>query len=194
MKIFYTKSDLIFIMTNLIKKTIIEKISTSEIKIHKVENPVINPNIKNLALQEIELNEKNYLELIKVFKKINTYQKNVKLIIIGSGELKNEILYYLKVNKIRNIFLLGFKNNPFKYMFQSNLYVSSSLWEEPGHTILEAGYLNKLVLSSNCKNGPREILEHGINSLVYQLNDLYDLEQKILCALKMKETEKKIFK
>ena len=40
-------------------------------------------------------------------------------------------------------------------MHQSDLYVSSSLWEEQV-TIIEAGYLNKLVLSSNCENGLRK--------------------------------------
>lgn len=213
-KIFYTKSDLILTMTNLTKNRIIKKIGVPEHKIKKIENPIINSQIKKLALEDIESDEKNkifknsfviccvgrltrqknYLELIKCFKKLNLKKKNIKLILIGSGELKREIDAYIKIHDIENIFLLGFKINPFKYIYHSDLYVSTSLWEEPGHTILEAGYLNKLVLSSNCENGPKEILKDGINSLVYDLYDLNNLEQKILQAYEMSEKDKKIIK
>ena len=213
-KIFYIKSDLILTMTNLTKNRIIKKIGISENKIKKIENPIIDSQIKKLSQEDIESDEKNlifknsfvicsvgrltrqknYFELIKCFKKLILKKENIKLIIIGSGELKRDIELYIKNNNIENIFLLGFKKNPFKYMHQSDLYVSSSLWEEPGHTIIEAGYLNKLVLSSNCENGPKEILKDGINSLVYDLYDLNDLEQKILQAYEMSETDKKIIK
>ena len=45
--------------------------------------------------------------------------------------------------------------------------------------MLEAGYLNKLIISSNCPNGPREILINNLNSIKYDLNNYKDLAQII---------------
>ena len=66
--------------------------------------------------------------------------------------------------------MLGFKKNPYPYIKNSDYFISSSLWEEPGHAILEAGYLNKVVISSDCPNGPKEILKDRFNSIKYKLN------------------------
>ena len=35
---------------------------------------------------------------------------------------------------------------------------------------LEAGYLNKTILSSNCPNGPAEILDNGKNGFLFESN------------------------
>ena len=64
-------------------------------------------------------------------------------------------------------------------MQRSDLYISTSLWEEPGHTLIEAGYLNVPILTSNCPNGPNEIIIDGFNGLKYQLGSSSDLLDKI---------------
>lgn len=43
-------------------------------------------------------------------------------------------------------------------MKKSHRYVMSSLWEGMPNTILEAISVNTLCISTDCKNGPREIL------------------------------------
>ena len=68
-------------------------------------------------------------------------------------------------------------------MKKSNYFISSSLWEEPGHAILEAGYLNKLIISSDCPNGPKEILVNNINSIKYELKNYKDLSKVIIRLL-----------
>ena len=54
------------------------------------------------------------------------------------------------------------------------------MWEEPGHTIIEAGYLNVPVLSSDCPNGPREIIEDNINGFKYSTNNHDEFVQKLI--------------
>ena len=213
-KLFYKKSDLIFTMTNLTKQEIVKKIGINPNKVEKVDNPIIDSKLKFMALEKISQNEenvifknnfvicavgrltkqKNFLDLIKIMKEKKFQQKKIKLIILGEGEKRKELEKFIKKNNIKNIHLLGFKKNPFKYMFKSNLFVSTSLWEEPGHTILEAGYLNNLVLSSNCPNGPKEILKNKFNSLVFDLNIPNDLENKLIEAIFLNENEKKSIK
>ena len=40
----------------------------------------------------------------------------------------------------------------------SRAVISPSLWEDPGAVMIEAAFCNKIVLSSDCKNGPKEFL------------------------------------
>ena len=82
-------------MTNLTKNRIIKKIGIPESKIRKIENPIINSQIRKLAQEDIESDEqnliyknsfvicsvgrltrqKNYFELIKCFKKLTLKKK-----------------------------------------------------------------------------------------------------------------------
>ena len=39
-------------------------------------------------------------------------------------------------------------------------FLLTSLWEDPGFVLVEAGIANATVISSNCPNGPEEILEN----------------------------------
>jgi glycosyltransferase involved in cell wall biosynthesis len=197
-KFFYSKSDHLLTMTNATKQMIENKIKIEPYKISVVENPILNRDIRGLSLQEIDLNEKfifkkkvycaigrltfqkNFFELLDGFKKYTQeVDKDFNLIILGEGELKNDLATYIKKNNLDNFYLLGFKSNPYRYLQRSDLYISTSLWEEPGHTLIEAGYLNVPILTSNCPNGPNEIIIDGFNGLKYQLGSSSDLLHKI---------------
>ena len=88
--------------------------------------------------------------------------------------------------------MLGFKKNPYKYLSKSSLYISSSLWEEPGHTLIEAGYLNVPILTSDCPNGPREMIIHNKNGFKYKMKNIEDLEYKLTEISKL--SNKELFK
>ena len=38
----------------------------------------------------------------------------------------------------------------------SKAFVLTSLWEDPGFVLIEAGYCDTLIVSSNCPSGPKE--------------------------------------
>ena len=200
--IFYTKADYIFTMTDITKKNILKNISYKK-KIFKVDNPVISRQLRKLSMENIDnfdekkifekitfcavgrlTRQKNFSEIIRAVNNIpKQFHSKFNVIIIGTGEdyknIKNLILKY----KLNNIYLLGFKKNPYSYMKQSNYFISSSLWEEPGHAVLEAGYLNKLIISSDCPNGPKEILVNNFNSIKYELNNYKGLSKVIIKLL-----------
>ena len=50
--------------------------------------------------------------------------------------------------------------------------------EDPGFVILEAALSNTFIISSNCPNGPNEILSSGKNGLLFKNNNLSDLLSK----------------
>jgi glycosyltransferase involved in cell wall biosynthesis len=93
---------------------------------------------------------------------------------------------------LNNFYLLGFKKNPYKYLYRSNLYISTSSWEEPGHTLIESGYLNVPVLTSNCPNGPDEIIIDGYNGLKYELGNISDFLNKLKIFNNLETQSRKI--
>ena len=67
------------------------------------------------------------------------------------------------------------------------------LW---GFVILEAALCNTLIISSNCPNGPKEILSDGQNGFLFQNNNLSDLLNKFDEFKNLSENElnkKKVF-
>ena len=56
--------------------------------------------------------------------------------------------------------------------------------------MIEAAYCNKLVISSNCPNGPEEFLEYGKGGYLFKNDDSIDLENKINHFLNESENNK----
>ena len=63
-------------------------------------------------------------------------------------------------------------------MLNSDCFILSSLWEDPGFVILEAALSNTFIISSNCPNGPNEILSGGQSGFLFQNNNQADLLNK----------------
>ena len=55
-------------------------------------------------------------------------------------------------------------------MNQSKAFILSSLWEDPGFVMIEAALCNSLVISSDCKNGPKEFLINGKAGILFENN------------------------
>ena len=63
-----------------------------------------------------------------------------------------------------------------KFLVNAECFILTSLWEDPGFVIVEAGISNTAVISSDCPNGPNEII--GNNGFLFKNNDLNDLLKK----------------
>ena len=80
-------------------------------------------------------------------------------VLIGEGEQKKQIIEVSKkLNISNNIFIIDRTDNVHHFMQKSQALILTSLWEDPGFVIVEAGYNNCQVISSNCPNGPKEII------------------------------------
>jgi len=116
--------------------------------------------------------QKNFLFLIKTFKKIIDKNSKNKLYILGDGEQYKKLYNYIKLNNLENnIFLKGYKKNIYNYLYSSKAFILSSLWEDPGFVLVEAAYANIPIISSDCKNGPIEILNNGRNGYLFNSNN-----------------------
>lgn len=135
---------------------------------------------------------KNHILLIEVFGELKK-EKNIKdkLIIIGDGKEKEKLkkrIDELALNE--DILLLGQKQNPYKYMKKSKLYVSTSKNEGLPLTSIEAMVLQKMVIAVE-NNGTRELLDK--NSIYGKLikNEREDLKKELYYFLINDEERKK---
>ena len=64
-------------------------------------------------------------------------------------------------------------------MKKAEAFILSSLWEDPGFVIVEAALCNLLVISSDCKNGPKEFLLNGEAGILYTTNQKQELKNSL---------------
>ena len=124
--------------------------------------------------------QKNFEFLIDTFVKINKIYPNLKLIILGEGELLSNLTKKInQLNLTGVVFLLGFKQNIFNYLSKAKCLILPSLYENPGHVLMEAAASNCTILSSDCPTGPAEFLDYGKGGYIFKVNSEEDLIKKL---------------
>ena len=140
--------------------------------------------------------QKNFLYLIKEFNKFVKKNPEENLLIFGEGELKNRLnREIIKHDLSNNIKLIGYTDNIYYYMNQSKAFILSSLWEDPGFVMIEAALCNSLVISSDCKNGPKEFLINGKAGMLFENNaegKLYEALEQFKISNKLDIVKKKV--
>lgn len=145
------------------------------------EEPVVGALGRMVELKGFEY----LLESIKI---VNDSGVKARLIMIGKGELLEE----LKVKAERfgisdRVAFLGFLENPFAYLARCDLFVLSSLYEGLPSTLIEAMALGLPVISTRCPTGPEEIIEDEKSGILVPMADSKAIAEAILRVLKDKE-------
>ncbi len=121
--------------------------------------------------------QKNFELLINFFYKLSDKYSKFELVIIGEGEDELKLKNLAKKLTIeKKIHFLGYQKNIFNYLKDAECFILTSLWEDPGFVIVEAALSNIPIISSNCPNGPEEIIEK--NGYLFQNNNLENLLKK----------------
>jgi len=135
--------------------------------------------------------QKDHLTLLKGFKIINT-KINSKLLIIGYGPNKSLIKEYIRKNKLNKIVkIIKYQDNPYKFLKKADLFILTSLYEGLPNVILEAMFLKKFVISSNCPTGPKEILNNEKYGFLFKMKNHEELAKKIYLYKKNRNIYKK---
>ncbi len=134
---------------------------------------------------------KNHELLINAFKILkDKYKVSEKLLIVGEGKERENLEKQIReLNLGNDILLLGQKENPYKYIKNSELYVLSSKNESFSLTLVEAMFKKKLVISVK-SNGPIEILENNKYGVLIE-NDADEIAEKINYYLRNEDERKK---
>ena len=130
-------------------------------KSQEVIDDIEKPKDKKLLVTSGRLvSQKGYESLLEVCNRLNKDKLDYELWILGEGWARPKLEELIDKYKLSNVKLLGFKENPYKYIKQGDLFVCSSKNEGFSLVIAEAMILGLPVISTNC-SGPNELLNFG---------------------------------
>ena len=105
--------------------------------------------------------EKDFSTLIKAFSLLPD-KENVRLTIYGEGPEREKLNRLIKdLSLEEHVSMPGFSNDINTCFRASDLFILSSIWEGFGNVIVEAMAAGCPVIATDCRSGPREILEDG---------------------------------
>ncbi|WP_410209039.1 glycosyltransferase [Fusobacterium sp.] len=136
-----------------------------------------------IAISRLDTVQKDYATLIEAFSLLNKNGISKKLYIVGDGPDKRKIEQMIKdKNMDKNIKILGRFKNPYIWLSHADFFIHSSKYEGFGLVLVEAAILGKMIVSSDCPVGPKEILENGKNGILFKTGvakELVDAVEKI---------------
>ncbi|MBE2914290.1 glycosyltransferase [Anoxybacillus flavithermus] len=205
MKFFYPLADHVIAVSNGVADDLSKTLNIPRSKIKVIYNPIITDDLFQKANEEVDhpwfknkqypvvlavgrLTEaKDYPTLIKAFYHVRQ-QKEAKLVILGDGEKRSELLELIKdMGLEQDVDIIGFVQNPYAYMKRCSVFVLSSKWEGLPTVLVEALACGANVISTDCPSGPREILENGKYGRLVRVGDEKGLAKEILKKLEYKK-------
>lgn len=186
----YKKFDKIVCVSNDVKYHFTQKTGISDNVIVQV-NPINSEEIlrkseepitKDLKKDGIIISavgrlayEKGYDRLLKIHRKL--LRENIKntIWIIGEGAERENLERYIEENNLKDtVTLVGYSENPYKYVKESDVFVCSSRIEGLSSVVIEAALLNKPIVTTLC-SGMKDILGKDNENALIVPNDTYNL-------------------
>lgn len=127
---------------------------------------------ENYIITVSTLTERKRIErVIKTLPEIIASQKNIKLLILGEGHLRDELATLVNSLALtEQVVFLGFQSNPYFYIANARLLMLTSDSEGLPTVIIEALALGTPVVSTDCPTGPNEILSTWGNDCLVDIS------------------------
>jgi glycosyltransferase involved in cell wall biosynthesis len=202
-RIFYRFADKIVAVSEGIKTNLVEEFNISSYKIEVLYNPIDLNRISELCKISVEqiffkerapvilsvgrlVPQKGFDILLIAFRDI-IKEMDARLIILGEGPEKESLSRLVNDLAItEKVSFSGFQKNPYKFMSRADIFVLPSRYEGLPMVILEAMACDTPVVATDCKSGPREILQNGRYGVLVPTEDIDALSTAILELLRDK--------
>lgn len=136
-------------------------------------------NIRIIQIARLE-KHKGQLDTLAVFNKIYKKNSDIKLILVGEGSVKSEILEKIEEYKLTDVVeMLGFRKDIKDLLNSSDIFLLPSYDEGLPLSILEAMSMGIPTISTKIAGIP-EIITDGENGFLIEPGDLKDFELKLM--------------
>lgn len=188
----YPQADLIIAVSKGAARDLETELSLKPGSVTTIYNPVVDTSLLEKSKSDVEhpwfqpdqiskipvflsvgrlSKEKNHRNLIQAFAQVRA-QKPARLVILGEGKLRQELETLIQeLELMSDVWMPGFVENPYAYMSRASAFILSSDYEALPTVLIEAIACSCPVISTNCPNGPAEILEQGRYGLLVPAND-----------------------
>lgn len=123
--------------------------------------------------------EKDYPTLLAAFARLRK-ERPLRLVILGDGPELQRLTDLAKALGVGDdVDFLGFVGNPWGWMAACSVYVLSSRWEGLPTVLIEAMACGAPIVSTDCRNGPNEILQGGLYGDLVPVGDEVALADSI---------------
>jgi N-acetylgalactosamine-N,N'-diacetylbacillosaminyl-diphospho-undecaprenol 4-alpha-N-acetylgalactosaminyltransferase len=186
-RVIYGNSFKVVAITKMMEKMI--KLKHHLKNVQTIYNPIDITKIQKRTVEKIDLNfeyiigvgeyETNIKQfdiLIKTYAESLLPKRKIHLVILGDGKNKDKLLSIVKELHIEKfVHLLGFKNNPFKYIDKAKFLVLTSKYEGFPMVLLESLACGTPIIAFDCPTGPKEIITHKENGLLVENQNISKL-------------------
>ncbi|MEO2051237.1 MAG: glycosyltransferase [Allomuricauda sp.] len=164
-KIGYGKVDLLICQTDTMREQLVEALPHLESKAKTISNPINLNEMKSMS--EMEFNKelpqeyivtagrlmpiKGFDNLIKAFTSLKDKYPNLKLVLLGNGNLETELQELAQSLQVANdVIFEGYVQNVYPYFKHARLCVVSSILEGFPNVLLQMMSQNNNVVSTLC--------------------------------------------
>lgn len=199
--IFYIRANKIIVQTEKIKSFYPKYLRK---KIVVIENPInsklINQQIQNINIKKNKTiisigrleKQKDFKTIIKAFKYISEKYIEWNVEIYGVGNMKDEIEHMIKEYDLQErVLLKGRTDHPILKLKESSIFILSSYYEGFPNVLCEAMFSGTVSIASKCISGPDELIRHGENGYLFDIEDYITLSKIISFLIENEEIRDK---
>lgn len=201
LKRYFPRNDGIIAVSHGVAADLSQLIGIPIGRISVAPNPTVTPELAQLAAAPLDHPwfapgeppvivgmgrlepQKDFPTLLRAFATLRR-SRRCRLVILGEGKQRERLLQAAKELGIHeDVQFPGFAKNPYAYLARAALFVLSSAWEGSPNSLTEALALGTPLVSTDCPDGPREILEGGRHGPLVNVGDAAALAAAMAATL-----------
>ena len=197
----YPHADCIVAVSRGVAEDVVATSGVDPARVTVIHNPVVGPDLDRMAAPTPDhpwfgtgqppvllavgrlTRQKDFATLLRAFARLRSGTV-ARLIVLGEGEERAALERLARELGVDGaVDFPGFVDNPYAWMGAADLFVLSSAWEGSPNALTEALYLGVPLVATDCRSGPREILDGGRVAPLVPVGDAAALAEAMSATL-----------